>query len=71
MENSSGKDVQLYWFSYDGTSVPYEIIRADTSIVRQTFATHPWEAKVTDGSEIQILINDLPVYTPERTPKEP
>ena len=68
IDNLSGKDVQLNWFSYDGTLTPYDVIKADTSIVQHTFATHPWEARVTDGSDIEILIDGMPVYTPGRFP---
>ena len=71
MENLSEKDVQLYWYGYDGETYPYDHISAGTSILRHTAATHPWEAKAIDDSSIEILIDGLPVYTPGRTPKEP
>ena len=30
-----------------------------------THATHPWEARVTDGSGAGLLINGMQVYTPQ------
>ena len=71
MENLSEKDVQLYWYGYDGKTYPYDHVSAGTSIERQTAATHPWEARALDGSDIEILIDGLPVYTPGRRPKRP
>ena len=71
MENLSEKDVKLYWYGYDGATYPYDQVNAGTSIVRQTAATHPWEARAIDDSGIEILIDGLPVYTPGNTPKEP
>ena len=62
MKNSSEKDVKLYWIDYQGNPRPYEVIRAGATIKRHTFATHPWEARVTDGSGAKMLINGLPTY---------
>ena len=71
MENQSGKQVKLYWYTYQGGTLPYETINNGDTIVRSTMATHPWEARPTDGSNTEILIDGQAVYTPGRTPTHP
>jgi len=71
MENRSGRDVQLFWYNYNGDTVRYDRIAAGATLVRETYATHPWEARPTDGSNTLILIDGQEVYTPGPTPTHP
>ena len=70
VENLTDREIQLFWYDYEGTPTPYGIIQPGETAAQQTYATHPWEARRVDGIEDILLINGVPVYTPTVTPDQ-
>jgi serine/threonine protein kinase len=40
--NDGAEAVRLYWLDYNGDRVPYGTVAPGTTVLRQTYVTHPW-----------------------------
>ncbi|KAJ3280604.1 hypothetical protein HK104_000542 [Borealophlyctis nickersoniae] len=69
--NSSRETVDVLWLNYQGEEIWYNTLAPGTDYVQQTYLTHPWRVRPTDGTCYMTLhppdgsVVDIPDFTPD------
>jgi hypothetical protein len=55
-QNTSTKTVSIYWINYQGDEVFYCHLSPKHSYTQQTYVTHPWRIKGSNGQVLKEFI---------------
>ncbi|XP_056603411.1 von Hippel-Lindau-like protein isoform X1 [Triplophysa dalaica] len=61
--NKTNENAEAWWLNFSGIPVPYGAISPGNALQMDTYTTHPWVFRASDG--FQLLANLSEVYFPE------
>ncbi|XP_043093040.1 von Hippel-Lindau-like protein [Puntigrus tetrazona] len=60
--NNANRKAEALWLNFEGEPESYGVIEPGSSHRMQTFLTHPWIFRASDGAK--LLVNNSEVYFP-------
>ncbi|XP_073694149.1 von Hippel-Lindau-like protein [Garra rufa] len=62
--NRSSRDAEAWWLNFEGKPTSYGKIKPMTSLKMNTYLTHPWIFRSSDGAKLLANLNEVYFPTP-------
>ncbi|TRY57526.1 hypothetical protein DNTS_023479 [Danionella cerebrum] len=62
--NKSGRTAEAWWLNFSGSPVSYGDIQPGQAMQMNTFQTHPWMFRASDGAKLLVNLGEVYFPTP-------